>query len=152
MNNSAAYQELLALVSAKFPEGFTFKTTSYLWSTPTEVEIECDPDLLVEALFSGMIVDQYDSEHAVSELSPEFTKWLKSIKYKWIEGEDADTELNEYRVQDYQDALCYSVISVNKRFYKAEWTYSSSGGYDFDGIHATAHEVVAKRVSMTVYE
>lgn len=47
---------------------------------------------------------------------------------------------------------CYGVIRLGDMYYKAEWSYYSYNGYEYDYIEDTIKEVTPKQKTITVYE
>ncbi len=47
---------------------------------------------------------------------------------------------------------CYGVIRLDDKYFKAEWSYYSYNGCEYDGIEATIHEVKPVQKYVTVFE
>ena len=109
-------------------------------------------DSLVKAGFEGgdsLIYHLFDAddypEH--SELSWKesdnlFDRVLKDSDCESIESEGGGEGEGEY---------CYGVIRIKDKYYKAEWSYYSYNGCDYDNIEHTIHEVIPEQKTITVY-
>lgn len=51
-----------------------------------------------------------------------------------------------------QSEYCYSIIGIDGKFFKAEWSYYSYNGCEFDGVRNTVREVTPVERLVTVYE
>jgi len=67
-------------------------------------------------------------------------------------------EENDYERMEYKGGgegegeYCYSVIRLGDKFFKAEWSYYSFNGCDYDYIENTVKEVFPKQKTVTIYE
>lgn len=63
--------------------------------------------------------------------------------YEWIEGDTGGEGEGEY---------CYGVFKLQDKIYKAEWSYYSHYGCDYEDIESTLKEVKPVEKLVTVYE
>lgn len=63
--------------------------------------------------------------------------------YEWIEQDGGGEGGSEY---------CYGVFKLEGKFYKAEYSYYSYKGHDYDGISDTLVEVKPVEKTITVFE
>lgn len=70
-------------------------------------------------------------------------KLLAESGYKFIESEGGGEGEGEY---------CYGVIKLDNKYYKAEWSYYSYQGCNYDDIKYTICEVAPVEKTITVYE
>ena len=63
--------------------------------------------------------------------------------YEWIEGDIGGEGEGEY---------CYGIFKLQDKIYKAEWSYYSYNGCDYDDIESTLKEVKPVEKMVTVYE
>lgn len=68
---------------------------------------------------------------------------LEEFDYKVVEHEGGCEGGGEY---------CYSVIRLGDEFYKAEWSYYSYSGDDYDSISDSVRQVKPVEKTITVYE
>lgn len=74
----------------------------------------------------------------------------------YIMPEDIKDEINHEIMEiegggEGEGEHCYSVIRVGDKFFKAEWSYYSYNGCDFDYINDTIKEVTPSEKTITVY-
>lgn len=67
---------------------------------------------------------------------------LDEYDYEFMEGDTGGEGEGEY---------CYGVIRFRGNYYKAEWSYYSYNGCDYDNITSTIREVFPKQVMVTQY-
>lgn len=72
-----------------------------------------------------------------------FDEILSPYNYKQVEGDYGGEGEGEY---------CYSVISLCGKLFKAEWTYQSYDGCNYDYIADTIREVFPREKMIIVYE
>lgn len=68
---------------------------------------------------------------------------LDQYDYEWMDGQTGGEGEGEY---------CYGVIRFQGKYYKAEWSYYSYNGCDYDDIESTVKEVFPKQKTITVYK
>ena len=68
---------------------------------------------------------------------------LKDMEFDHIESEPGGEGEGEY---------CYGVVRLGEKYYKAEWTYYSYNGCEYDYIEDTIKEVTPVQKTITVYE
>lgn len=68
---------------------------------------------------------------------------IKNHGYRVVEQEGGDEGGAEH---------CYAVFELDGKFYKAEYSYYSYNGHEYDNIHKTLKEVFPKEKLVTVYE
>lgn len=68
---------------------------------------------------------------------------IKNHGYRHVEQEGGGEGGSEY---------CYGVFELDGKFYKAEYSYFSYDGHEYDNIHKTLKEVFPKEKLVTVYE
>lgn len=73
----------------------------------------------------------------------EVEEFLSSKGYEHIESEGGHEGGGEY---------CYGIIKVKDKHYKAEWSYYSYNGCEYDYIEDTLKEVTPVEKVITVYE
>lgn len=98
----------------------------------------------VVALFSEYGSDYLDTSSLDYESI--YDKWdelMKEVGHEVMESQGGGEGEGEY---------CYSVIKLGDKFFKAEWSYYSYNGCDFDYIEDTITEVTPKQKTITVYE
>ena len=69
--------------------------------------------------------------------------WVKSIEYKHLDQEGGGEGGSEY---------CYGVFSLQGKTYRAEYSYYSYNGHEYDYIVDTLREVKAVEKTITVWE
>lgn len=104
-------------------------------------EDEVDSRFLYQ-LFSGDF-DDFNLPYNWGETKTERQEILKSYDYEWMEGDTGGEGEGEY---------CYSVIRFQGKFYKAEWSYYSYNGCEYDYIADTVKQVFPKEKLVIVYE
>lgn len=70
-------------------------------------------------------------------------KAKQSFGYEHVTGEGGSEGGGEY---------CYGVITFQDKYYKAEWSYYSYNGCDYDYIEDTIREVTPREKTITIYE
>lgn len=98
---------------------------------------------IIVALFAEYGSDYIESEKDWKEGSPIFNKITKDAEYELMEVKGGAEGEGEY---------CYSVIRIGEKFFKAEWSYYSYHGQDFDYLEDTIEEVHPKEMVITIYE
>lgn len=93
-------------------------------------------------LFSDML-DDFSLPWNFGETKKAFELSVKPYDYKWIEGLTGGEGSGEY---------CWGVIRFKGKYYKAEWTYYSYNGCEYDDIISTIREVKPVEKLITVYE
>lgn len=95
-------------------------------------------------LYRLFIGDLYDFDLPSSWKSPsEHHAILDQYGYEALEGNYGGEGEGEY---------CYGVIRFQGKFYKAEWSYYSYDGCEYDCIADTVKEVAPKEKTIIVYE
>lgn len=103
-----------------------------------------DSDSLTYHLFDGDETPDHETYGwRDEELKTTFTKICNEYGYVHKECEGGGEGEGEY---------CYGVIELGGTFYKAEWSYYSYNGCDYDYINDTIKEVVPVLKVITVYE
>lgn len=80
---------------------------------------------------------------AGGEIYGDFEKALEELDYEHIDSKGGYEGGGEY---------CYGVFKLKGRIYKAEWTYYSYNGSEYEGIANTLREVKPVEKVVTVYE
>ena len=113
---------------------------------PAEKIKKVKMDNLIYALSEGdtsylvsNLVDDLDVEHDYTSLCEQ----LKTNGYEHLEQEGGGEGGAEH---------CYGVFRLKDKIYKAEYSYYSHNGDEFDGITDTLQEVVPVEKTITVYE
>lgn len=96
---------------------------------------------LVTALFAEVSLKRENGQNW-EEAAEFLTKLKESINFEMMESKGGGEGEGEY---------CYSVIKINDKFFKAEWSYYSYNGCDYDDIEATVKEVTPKEELVIVY-
>ena len=98
---------------------------------------------LLYNLFSGDL-DGFDlpSYWRTPESKAERQAILDQYDYEFMEGDTGGEGQGEY---------CYGVIRFQGKYYRAEWTYYSYNGCEYDSIERTITEVTPKQVMVTQY-
>lgn len=93
-----------------------------------------------DAILNAVI---WDMCHYCENYIPDevFDKLL--LKYEHIQQEGGGEGGSEY---------CYGVFKLNDKYFKAEYSYYSYNGFDYDYIADTLHEVHPIEKTITVYE
>lgn len=94
----------------------------------------------VIALFDGSM--DLDGGDDWKETDKFFTELKDSVNHKVMEYEGGGEGEGEY---------CHSIIRVNGKFFKAEWSYYSYQGCDYEYINDTIKEVTPSEKTITVY-
>lgn len=88
--------------------------------------------------------DSLDHDNLSWREAKELFKTLShEAKFERIDGEYGGEGEGEY---------CYGVIRLGDKYYKAEWSYYSFNGCDWDYICDTVREVFPVEKAITVYE
>lgn len=95
-----------------------------------------DGDRCYDNLCRDLFSDDCDDFREIVELATE------KHSYERLEGDYGGEGEGEY---------CYGIISIDGKFYRADWSYYSYNGCEFDGIHASVCEVKATTEMVTVY-
>lgn len=96
-------------------------------------------DSLIYALVNE---DTYYTSNATGADDDEIDKILEAYNYELLEEESSGEGGGEY---------CYGIFKLKDKFYKAEYSYYSSTGHDYDGILDTLEEVKPVEKLVTVY-
>lgn len=75
-----------------------------------------------------------------------------NIKTEQIQGEYGYEHLEREGGGEGGSEYCYGVFKLKGKIYKAEWSYYSYHGDDYDGIEDTLIEVKPVQVTVTQYE
>ena len=95
-------------------------------------------------LFDGELDEVgYGSETDWREARKEQEERVASYGYVHIESEGGGEGEGEY---------CYGVIKFQDKYYKADWSYYSYDGCDYDYIEDTIREVTPVEKTITVFE
>ena len=100
-----------------------------------------DTDYTTYCIFDGDELPEY--EGGWREAEDKFNEIASKYNYRNVEGEGGHEGGGEY---------CYGVIEVDGTFFKAEWSYYSYSGCDYDYINDTIKEVTPFTKTITVYE
>lgn len=108
-----------------------------------------DNDYILYRLFTGE--DISDCMDGVSflenvewrEAEKKVVSFLDMYGYKQLDSDGGYEGGGEY---------CFGVIEVGGEFFKAEWSYYSYNGCEYDGIEHTIRQVQAIEKLVTVYE
>jgi len=110
-------------------------------STSTILYHLFDGDDVAEAFedtsFKGVAENDWSGYRAAAD------EYLKGAGYTHIEMEGGGEGGSEY---------CYGVIKIGDEYYKAEWSYYSYQGHDYDYIENTIKSVKPVQKMVTVYE
>lgn len=93
-------------------------------------------------LFSGEF-DYFNLPYNWGDTKAERKAILAQYDYEWMDGQTGEEGEGEY---------CYGVIRFQGKYYKAEWSYYSYNGCEYDYIADTVKEVFPKEKTITVYE
>ena len=89
----------------------------------------------VDADAAGYIISMF-SGSAAKSVAPDF-------KYEWVDGYTGSVGGGEF---------CWSVIKVNGKYYRAEWSYFSHCGRDYSYIEHTVTAVKPAQKTVTIFE
>lgn len=93
--------------------------------------------LFTEEFFNFSLPYPFGESKEVYELA------VKPYDYEWMTGQRGGEGSGEY---------CYGVIRFKGKFYKAEWTYYSYNGCEYEDIISTIREVKPVEKLVVVYE
>lgn len=93
-------------------------------------------------LFRDELYDFY-LPYNFGESKDAYLKAVEPYDYKWIDGQVGGEGSGEY---------CWGVIRFKGKHYKAEWTYYSYNGCEYEDIISTIREVKPVEKLITVYE
>lgn len=103
----------------------------------------------VQAKIADMEVDEYDAiniltgQGAYGDLSKEFLKWLEdTYHFKYVDGDDSGEGQGEY---------CFAIMEFNNQLYKAEYSYYSYDGHNYENFWDWT-PVTAVKKEITDYE
>lgn len=77
------------------------------------------------------------------DIDPKLAAVIAKHTHCLIEGEYGGEGAGEY---------CYGVMQLDDKFYRAEWSYYSYNGCDYDSVSNTVREVKPREKIVTVYE
>ena len=100
-----------------------------------------DTDNTTYCIFDGDEVPEY--EGGWREAGDKFNEIANKYNFRHVEAEGGHEGGGEY---------CYGVIEVDGTFFKAEWSYYSYNGCEYDYINDTIKEVTPVTKTITVYE
>lgn len=118
-------------------------------SLPIEIQSivdKCEAEGLgniVVSLFAEYGPDYLETGSDWNGDTKKFNQLLEHFDYKMMQCEGGGEGEGEY---------CHSVIRIGNKFFKAEWSYYSYNGCDFDYIESTIKEVFPHEKTITVYE
>jgi hypothetical protein len=98
---------------------------------------------LVYSLFDGDDTPEHGTLSWRDNPSELFNSILIAHDYSHVESEGGGEGEGEY---------CYGVIKVGEEYYKADWSYYSYDGCEYDGIESTVRVVTPKEKTIVVYE
>lgn len=98
---------------------------------------------LVYNLFSGEETPEHETLTWRDNPSELFNSVAATHSYTHVESEGGGEGEGEY---------CYGVIKVGDEHYKADWSYYSYNGCEYDDIESTVRVVAPKEKTITVYE
>lgn len=101
-----------------------------------------DTSSTIGNIFSGDEIPEHETLHW-SKLQAAFKAFTDEFELTNIERDGGGEGGGEY---------CYGVIKLGEEYYKAEWTYYSYQGEDFDDIESTITQVSPRKKTITVYE
>jgi len=111
------------------------------------IEIQEIVDKCEAAGYSGAVIALFDTDY---ELETPSSDWDAERNFR----KNLFDEINHKIMvcEEGEGEYCYSVIRIGDKFFKAEWSYYSYNGCDFDYIEDTIKEVTPKEKTITVYE
>ena len=105
----------------------------------SKVDLNVFQEFAVENNYAGV-----DNEFLYALFANELSTTLsRKYDYAAIEGDYGGEGEGEH---------CYGVIRFQGKYYKAEWSYYSYNGCEYDYIANTVKEVFPKEKTITVYE
>lgn len=111
--------------------GYDYTNPSPSWRLRRENEVEYNR-------LRELHEDEYRQKHI-----PHAKAVLDKFGYAWLEQEGGGEGGSEY---------CYGVFQLGDKVYRAEYSYYSYNGHEFDYIVDTLREVTPKQKTITVYE
>ncbi|CAM0054663.1 hypothetical protein VPHK406_0140 [Vibrio phage K406] len=104
-----------------------------------------DSDSLTYNIFDGDELPEHETLtwRDGDDISNKYKAVSSQYKFRNVESEGGGEGEGEY---------CYGIIELDGTFYKAEWSYYSYNGCDYDYINDTIKEVKPVQKMITVYE